>query len=263
MGEIDRRITAPYFNEPFLRWYEGTFESVYIALHPFLKIDGIDPLTNPRTLYLNRSDIPADVLSLEGIDRISAEYRSSATMELDKFEEAEKLRGQVVRWHEVRNACGFESIAQINLALLTIILALRPELGNLEYAHRIQAYCEQQRICLPTGDRIPAVLEVTTEIFIEKMGYGSVIFSDEFNRETVKRSLVDLRTKLPWNLLKVLNSRACKVFPEDFSFLMISPFDSFYTAICGRRGALEIANVEGMFEGFWCDKETRPDWWQQ
>lgn len=63
--EVDRRITSPHYDAPFLRWYEGIFESVYIALHPFVKIAGVNPASASQPiLYVDRASLPNEPLTM-------------------------------------------------------------------------------------------------------------------------------------------------------------------------------------------------------
>lgn len=264
MTEVDRRNTNPHYDAPFLAWYEGVFESVYIALHPFCKIAEIDPASAPRSVQVfNRLSLPDEPLTMVVMKALSEQNEQHLSVTLPQLQRMEKQVGLRVSWAEVRTACGFDSIAQVNTALLTIIMAIKKKFGSADDAEHLQAYCAANKIFLPTEDTVPPVSEQHICSFLERIGYENVLIADEFNDMVVERNLADLNTDTPWVLSNSIGFRLNKIYPEDHSFLMVAPRDSFYTAICGSRSALETARIEELFEGFWCDATTRPEWWRQ
>lgn len=264
MKEVDRRITDPHYDEQFLTWYEGVFESVYIALHPFCKIAGIDPASAPRAvLVVDRSTLPDKPLTMDVVKALSAQNKEHLSLDLPALQRMEKEVGVPVSWAEVRTACGFDSIAQVNTALLITIMAIKKELGSADDAEHLQAYCAANKIFLPTEDTVPPILEAQICSFLKRIGYENVVIADEFNDTVVARKVADLDTETPWVLSDSIGFRLNKIYPEDHSFLMVAPWDSLYMAICGSRRALDTAGIEELFDGFWCDATTRPDWWCQ
>lgn len=262
--EVDRRITDPHYDTPFLTWYEGIFESVYIALHPFCKIPEVDPASVPRpVLVVDRTKLPDEPLTMEVVNNVSEQYREQFSMDLPALQKLEKQVGIPVSWEDVRTACGFDSIAQVDTALLTTIMAIKQQYGSADDAEHLQSYCAANRIFLPTEDTIPPVLETKICSFLERLGSENVLIADEFNEKVVSSSHADLDILAPWVLSDSIGFRLSKIYPEDHSFLMVVPWDNFYTAICGNHHALETARIGELFEGFWCDASTRPDWWRQ
>jgi hypothetical protein len=264
MTEVDRRITDPHYDAPFLTWYDGIFEAVFIALHPFVKIDGIDPAAAPRpVLVVDRSTVPDERLTMDAVNKVSEEYTERFSIDLPELQRMEKKLGTPVSWEDVKVACGFDSIGQIDTALLTIIMAIKQEFGNVDDAQHLQAYCTANQIFLPTEDTIPPVLEPKVCSFLERLGCESVLIADEFNDNVVSRKRVELDIETSWAHSDPIGFRFNKLYAADHSFLVIVPWDNFYTVICGSRKALEAARVEELFDGFWCDASTRPDWWRQ
>ena len=264
MTEVDRRITDPHYDAPFLTWYDGIFEAVFIALHPFVKIDGIDPAAAPRpVLVVDRSTVPDERLTMDVVNKVSEDYREQFPIDLPELQNLEKKLGKLVSWEDVRVGCGFDSIAQIDIALLTIIMAVREEFGNVDDAQHLQAFCAAHQIFLPTEDTVPPVLEPKMCSFLERLGCENVLIANEFNQNVVSRKRAELDIEASWAHSDSIGFRFNKLYSADHSFLVIVPWDNFYTVICGSRRELETARVEELFDGFWCDASTRPDWWRQ
>jgi hypothetical protein len=69
MNEADPAKFGPPDDTPMLPWFGGAFTHSFVALHPFIAIDGLDPrVCEYGTLILPRSSAPADVDLLEWVD---------------------------------------------------------------------------------------------------------------------------------------------------------------------------------------------------
>jgi hypothetical protein len=262
--EPDRVITDPPEDTPFLTWYEGVFESVYIALHPFCKIDGIDPVAATRpVIVVDRSNVPNELLTIDVLNKLSEQHTEQLSVTLPDLQNMEKKFGKSLSWEDIRVGCGFDSIRQIDRALLTIIMAIKQDSERLADARLLQAYCSANEIFLPTEDTVPPLLEPKVYSFLEGLGCDDLLIADEFNENilSTKRTTLDIETC--WAHCDSIGFRFNKLYAPDHSFLMVVPWDNFYTVICGNHKALQSARVEELFEGFWCDASSTPDWWRQ
>jgi hypothetical protein len=263
MSEVDRRITDPHFGAPFLEWYDGIFDSVYIALHPFVTIEGMDPADAARAaVVINRNNIPAETLSTELIHQLFEQRKQSQLFDLETVQVREKEIGCRVSWEQIRKSCGFSSILDVNRALLSIIMSISEKFRNAEDTAHLEAFCDSNQIFFPTEDTFPPILEPAIASFLQRMKAGSVCIADEFNENTSKIDPVAMLDAKPWVRSGLCDFRANKIYPEDHSFLLIVPWDNFYTAICGNESRLKAANIEQLFEGFWCDQATTDHWWR-
>lgn len=262
--EVDRRITSPHYDAPFLRWYEGIFESVYIALHPFVKIAGVNPASASQPiLYVDRASLPNEPLTMEIVNMLSKQNADNFSFDVPLLQEMEKKVGVSVSWAEIITACEFVSNSQLNKTLLAVIKAIRTEICSAEEVDQLQSYCAANRIFLPTESSFPPILEQKVCDFLKLIGHERILIADEFNSTVIARNRAALETEKSWGSSECINFRIDKIYPEDHSFLLITPFDGFYMAICGSRHTLESARIEKLFEGFWCNDFTRPDWWRQ
>jgi hypothetical protein len=258
MSEVDRRITDPHPDVPFLEWYRGIFDAVFIALHPFCAIKDFDPALAQRAVnVISREDLP-ERISINPIVALSkAQNLEKESIKVIRL--SEKTVGKPVYWDQIRKACGFESLAQLNRALLTITMAISEKLADGDAAQRLGAYCGANKIFLPTEDTFPPILEQTIAGTIDQLGCEQMYLSDEFNQHRQILLRRALHSGTPW--ADEWRLRSNKLYPVNHSFLLIVPHDNFYTAICGKRSQFDALNLETCYEGFWCDNQTRPDWW--
>lgn len=263
MTEVDRRIHAPFYDEPFLKWYEGIFDSVFIALHPFFVIDGVDPSNAERRVqYVERAGIPGE-LTLEKVNEAAEEKRKTFDVDFKSIQTLQKQKGVKKTWNEVKTACGFSSLSLLNRALKTLILALRPEFASPDAAEHLSSLCTANLIFLPDENVFPPILENSISDLLNLLSATKVVCADEFEHYKTLVLTNDLRTESPWIQSGLLTFDPMRIYPEDHSFLITASFDNFYTAICGKRSALESIRLSELFEGFFCDAETRPEWWSE
>jgi hypothetical protein len=263
-SKVDRRITNPHYDMPFLKWYDGIFDAVYIALHPFCKIECIGPQDAPRPVQnIKRSALPPEPLTLDTVRSLSQKYQDSFSMDLNTLQIEEKQRGIPVSWDHVKMACGFQSIAKLNKALLTIIMAISGEHADCSAIENLENYCLSNQIFLPTEDTFPPVMQKKITSLLKALCVKEVYLADEFNENVCAFKLESLEVPLPWMISSKQNFRPNKIYATDHSFLMIVPYDNFYTAVCGNRKILESNGLPMTFEGFWCTETTRPEWWSE
>jgi hypothetical protein len=264
MSEVDRRITDPHFGAPFLEWYNGIFNSVFIALHPFVTIEGMDPGEAERpVLVVNRNDIPAETLNLDLMHQIAGQRKEGLSFDLETVQTREKEIGSRVSWQHIKESCGFTSIRDVNRALLAIIMAINEKYNNSSDTAHLEAFCDANQIFLPTEDVFPPIMQPEIAALLQRLNSGPVYIADEFNENIVKLDPAAMFKTKSWMRSGLYEFRANKIYPEDHSFLLIVPWDNFYTAICGDENRLKAAKIEELFEGFWCDPATTDDWWSQ
>lgn len=263
MSEVDRRIYEPFYDEPFLKWYDGIFDAVYIALHPFYFIEGVDPSKSERrNLNFLRADIEG-ALSIEKLNKISEANSNYYEIGSESIQFLQKQKGVKIAWNEVRSACGFNSLSQVNRALKTLIRSLRPEFSSEGDALHLASFCSSKKMFLPDEDVIPPVLENSIWRLLGLLKSPEVTIVDEFADYKAIVSINDLNTELPWIKSGLLTFHPSRIYTEDHSFLISASWDNFYTAICGNRLLLESVRLSELFDGFWCDLNTRPEWWSE
>ncbi len=257
---MNKQITMPPTNQRFLDWYKDHFDSVFIALHPFFTIDGIDPATDSAGVSIqNSSGLPLRVLDTEILNSPVDAVSTQKSPDDDALVRArEKDRGKEVRWDSVSNGCKFGTCQEVFRSILVMTGAVAASnTDDADRASRLQSYCAKGKIFLPTGHTFSPSLENSLALLIRRLRAESLQMTDEFDEGSQTVAPFVLQMQLTW---AALAPKASKIYPEDHSFLIAVPASSFNTVICGQRESLMKAGIEDL-EGFWCDENTRPMWW--
>jgi hypothetical protein len=258
---IEKQTSYPSYDEPILGWYAGAYDWAYIAFHPFVRVQGLDPAKcAPWTTHVSRSDLPHDLTLID----ISAHLRRGQEFQFSPkvVDEIAKRQGLALRWSEVGKAAGLANPANLNVALLTSIGALRAEFADQAGAERLTNYCASQQIFLPTEGQFQAVMEQSLGKLFADAGIDRVEAADQFDEDAHPIELDLLQSQQPWCSLEGIPSRSGRLFAEDRSLLVVVDWDSFFTLICGKAEHLQRVDLTKLFEGFWCRPDTTHDWWR-
>lgn len=245
-----------------LPWFEGAFSHAFIALHPFVAIEGLDPSVCAHgTLILKRTDAPPDVDLIEWIDGEVEQSREGKELTGIAIDEAAIKFGRKVRWREICELADFIDHCALDQALRTSIGGMRKDLEDRTAATRLKSLCREHRLFLPTEGRFEPVMQANLIALLERMGVTEVYVGDEFGEEELLISVAALRGEQPWNDRSDLISWAIqRIYPPDHSVLIWVHWDSFYTAVFATAERLNGSNISELLEGFWCTNETTSYW---
>lgn len=220
MPAPERYASCPY-DGCILDYYAGHFDSVYVLLHPFLRptripIDRFFPKTWP-----GKHEI------VDGVDAVS--------------------------WQELLSFAGFDSIAQIDVALRTSIGGLKQHAADEALANDLDDVAERHGLVYPSEGDIPPLLENALYERIKGLGYDWLWVGDEFCTERRLRLIDDLiaGSELP---------RHGSVFTPDKQVLVTTHWDSHYSLLCAPREKIDTVLGAEPFEGFYCDADTEIYW---
>ena len=131
-----------------MEYYAGTFEAVYVLLHPFMKAESIDKEQIKPSTYPGRATI----------------VRNRAP----------------VSWAEVAERAKLPSIAAVDVGLRTMILGLKAELSNREYADKIDALVHSNGILPPSEGLDQPRFVIATYLRQTKSSCGRLIGTATF-----------------------------------------------------------------------------------
>ncbi|MGD0348301.1 MAG: DUF2711 family protein [Terracidiphilus sp.] len=217
------QFTYPPYSEPLLEAYGGCFESVFVVLHPFV--------------------------------RVPAELAWSATREYPGDAEI-AARGAKVRWTEVAARTSLKSCARINQALLTSIGSVDDHLADPAARNELERFLESQPIWMPTEGRFEPLLQPDFLHAFAGAGAEELIFVPEFlnSDPTVRLPLADLYGgSIPFP------ARGSLLAP-DHSFLFTVDWDSFFTLFYGDRSFVTRVAAGLNLEGFFATANTEHAW---
>lgn len=207
-----------------LEYYAGTFEAVYVLLHPFIDASAFGTEEFGPGTYPNRTAITKGCLA--------------------------------VSWTEVAKRTGLPSIAAVDVGLRTMILGLKPELSNQDYAAKIESLAESSRILSPDEGGFSDLLHDRVLLSIRGLGYEWVWVGDEFGTERKLHWIDDLL-----NQESGPTSGHCKnVFTPDKGLLWTTHWDSHFSFLCSSERNLLAIQESNRFEGFFCDPTTEIYW---
>jgi hypothetical protein len=227
----DRILPAPdlYASCPYeggvLEYYEGTFEAVYILLHPFIRAVSIETsLFMPETY-------PGPASLLKNCKPVS--------------------------WAEVAKRAALPSIAAVDIGLRTINHGLKDELLNQDYADRIESLEASDHILPPSEGFFSELLHNDVMSSIQGLGYEWAWVGDEFCTERKLHWIEDLKTQEDG---PTTGGRRVNVFTPDKALLWATHWDSHFSFLCSSKRNLDSILEQRQFEGFFCGPTTEVYW---
>jgi len=222
LPEPDHYATCP-LDGNVLDYYAGTFEAVFVLLHPFIRPVSISKeLFKPDT-YPDRSSI--------------------------------KNGCQAVRWSEVVSLAHLPSIAAVDIGLRTQIGALVARLANKGFADAIESLYTSHNIVPPDEGNFSDLLHDTVLECFQFTGHQWAWVGDEFGTERKLHWLDDLKAER-----SEATAGHCNVFSPDNSLLWTTHWDSHFSFLCGSLEVLQSLVHQMNFEGFFCDEKTEVYW---
>ena len=206
-----------------LGYYEGQFESVYVLVHPFLRLKKRSADAAKTVDFANRKSVAENCES--------------------------------VSWSEVISLTGLPSISAVDIGLRTTIRALRKEFCNEDYAKKIFMLEETYGIYGPSEGYFSDLLHNTVMQFFQDNGYQWAWVGDEFCTERKLYWIDDLKSKHADAKLG-----HCSVFTPDKLILYTTHWDSHFSFLCAPRKIIRRIVDSGDFEGFACTADTQVYW---
>ena len=213
----------PSYEAPLLEAYDGRFESVYVVLHPFVRMP--DELSWRATRQYPGDD---QILSL----------------------------GSRCAWAEVAAQTGMGACARLNQALLTSIGAVADYLSDYEARDKLQGFLQASPVWMPVEGRFEPLLHADLLKAFAAAGHDCLIYVPEFPQKDPSQPLAleGLRQRtFPFPTCGSL------VAPDE-SFLVTVDWDSFFTLLYGPRPFVEGIVRERNLEGFFAAPTTEHAW---
>lgn len=206
-----------------LAYYEGTFDSVYVLLHPFIR-----PIAISKELF-NPSTYPERTSIVEGC--------------------------KAVCWSEILDCLGLPSLAAVDVGLRTQIGGLKASVANDKFASAIDSLYDIHGVVPPDEGRFSDLLHDLVLQGFQNAGYQWVWVGDEMGTERKLHWIDDLKGSN-----QVITGGHCNVFSPDKKILWATHWDSHFSFLCGSHEILETLVQQMNFEGFFCDTNTEVYW---
>lgn len=216
-------------NVSMLEWWQGCYDSVFVALHPFYAAPS-DP------------DDPA----------------------LDWYAFAKAATAK--SWRDIAGRVGETNFARFSLA--TLLAGYGMTSGNrrdMEPAPddrliaALQAHCESEGLAFPWDDSPSPSLEMALGEAFARLGTSAVTGWSEFRDQTAEITVA--------NLLDAKTPCAGRVRHGVYAYLdparqmlATASYDNIWTILALTGPAREHVRPEDLFEGFWAGRETTVNW---
>ena len=248
-----------------LGYFDGRYARCFVALHPFFRIEGLNPTDCQNGPVINdASRMPANIPLLEWSREQAQNALGSKILGDDAVQKAARLYGEPISWAQICRGAGLTHHAALNLGLLTSIMALRDKYADKTLAAQIIDYCAQQKIFHPTTDTFQTMMQHSLLAVLAATQQQRFIMRDEFGfaEETVTLDYLRERGIVPTGAL-TQRYRPVWLSTIDESIAIEVPYDCFFTLIYMTDAHHFDAVIERWLEGFWCTTETTIDWWQE
>jgi hypothetical protein len=140
---------------------------------------------------------------------------------------------------------GLPSVAAVDVGLRTSILGLKEEFSNREYAAKLEALVESNKILLPDEGRFSDLLHDQVLSSTQLLGYEWVWVGDEFGTERKLYWIDDLKNQESGPTVG-----HCNVFTPNKALLWATHWDSHFSFLCSSERNLNAILKAYHFEGF-------------
>jgi hypothetical protein len=216
-------FTYPPYSIPLVEAYGGLFESVFVVLHPFVRVP-------PSLAWSATHQYPADAQIL--------------------------MQGIKVPWAEAAAETGLANCARVHQALLTSIGSLSDPLADPAGRDALKPFLESQPVWMPVEGRFEPLLQADFLYAFAAARATELIFVPEFPQS-------DPVATLPIASLRSgavsFPSRGTLLAP-DHSFLFTVDWDSFFTLFYGSRAFITRVAAALDLEGFFASPNTEHAW---
>ena len=220
--EAERFVYPPY-DAALLEAYGGRFESVFVLLHPFVRV-------------------PEDLAW-----KVTKQYPSD--------EQILRL-GEKCTWATVAERTGVRECWRLSQALLTTTRSIADELCDFKAAEAVKNFVTAEPVWMPGAGAFEPLLQMDFLSAFETDGQEELIFVPEFPHADPVQRLNVARLKARE---EVFPERGSLVAP-DKSFLLTVDWDSYFTLFYGLRDFVSEVVRRRKLEGFFAEPTTEHFW---
>lgn len=147
------------------------------------------------------------------------------------------------------------SFSAVDVGLRTMILGLRKQCQNEEFANRISSLADKAGIVAPPEGEHSDLLHNRVLGLFQELGHKWVWVGNEHCSERKLYWIEDLLAEE-----KPTIQGHCNVFSPDKSLLWTVHWDSHFSFLCSSQENLDRIDVAGRLEGFFCNADTEVYW---
>ena len=259
MSEIENKNLYPDEETPVLKHY-SEFESVYVGLLPFFKLDKEHCDTNSSKKVISLVEAKKKDEIFEKIENYSNMTIYSSN---DCYPTDEEIiqHGKKVTWKEIIQNTKLGDNKELNKALMTSIGAFKKKLQREDLLVILNQYSDKNNIWHPSEGAFDLFTKSSIFEILKSNGISKIIVEDEFyeNKKTI-----DLNDLTQNDFREKIDFKDYYIYDKNKSILFSISWDYFFFFIAINEKVFSKKSIEKYFEGFWADEKCSHLWtWEE
>jgi len=259
MSEIENKNLYPDEETPVLKHY-SEFDSVYVGLLPFFKLDKEHCDTNSSKKVISIEEAREQDEIFEKIENYSnmTIYSSNECYPTD---EEITQNGKKVTWKEVIQNTKLNNNKELNKALMTSIGAFKKKLQREDLLKILNQYSDKNNFWHPTEGTFDFFTKSSIFEILKSNGISKVYVEDEFyeNKKTI-----DLNDLTKNDFCDKIDLKDYYIYDKNKSILFAISWDYFFFFVAINERVFSKETIETKLEGFWADQKCSHLWtWEE
>lgn len=241
---MNRALLHPDTKVPILTWWQGIYDHVFVALHPFCQLPD--------------ARLPEGLRDSPGFDL--GDWLAK-TLESD-MDDVAKQTGRPLAWAEVhRRAAPDHDRREFDLAAWLLAVLGPNDRTDRALQQRIRSFCCRNGVMLPAEGGLSPVLEPAIAEFLGQFGATSVLASDEHRSTVTDLSVSALARPEPAARIPSGTGRAAPwaLHLEEPGVLLSWSFEDTHALVAMTDRAFRYCPPAPFFEGWYADGSTYRD----
>lgn len=255
MSEIENKNLYPDEETPVLKHY-SEFDSVYVGLLPFFKLDKEHCVTNSSKKVISIEEAREKDKIFE-----KNENHSNATIyssnECYPTDEEIYKNGKKVSWNEIIQSTKLNDYKELKKALMTSIGAFKKKLEREDLLNILNQYSDKNNVWHPTEGSYDLFTKSSIFEILTLYGIDEVVVEDEFyeNKKTI-----DLTNSNKIVFCEKIDFKDYYIYDRNKSILFAISWDYFFFFVAINEKVFSKKSIETHFEGFWADEKCSHLW---
>lgn len=259
MSEIENKNLYPDEEKPVFKHY-SEFDSVYVGLLPFFKLDKEHCDTNSSKKVVSLDEARKKDEIFEKIENYSnmTIYSSNECYPTD---EEIIQHGKKITWNEVIQNTKLNDYKELNKALMTSIGASKKKLERQDLLKVLNQYSDKNNIWHPTEGTFDFFTKSSIFELLTLTGIEEVVVEDEFyeNKKTI-----DLTKTNKIDFCEKIDFKDYYIYDKNKSILFAISWDYFFYFAAINEKVFSKKSIESNLEGFWADEKCSHLWtWEE